>query len=112
MSPDGYRGMAEEMLNMIKSTWNSRAIPGEDVEIVLSDCWGLDFNPEMRKELEMMMKEGLKFSTKRLTLIADFDDVGTSGCELDIVTEIDKVRCPLASARALCLAILFIVCIL
>lgn len=69
----------------------------------------------MRKALEVMIKEGLKFSTKRLMLTADFNDVDTRGCEPDIVTELHEVRHPLANASSgtLYLSILFtIVCAL
>jgi len=69
----GHTDMAEEMINMIKSRWYNRLTPDEELEVVLSDC-GIDFGPDMREELENMIKEGLKFSTRYDGLGAEFDD--------------------------------------
>lgn len=73
-SKEGHTDMAEEMMRMIKSRWNSRLTPSEGLEVVLSDC-GIDFDPDMREELEIMIKDGLKFSTAYDGLGAEFDDV-------------------------------------
>lgn len=73
---NGYmeEGLADDMIEIMRSQLSSRVIPGKGLEVVVSDC-GIELDADMHEQLELMKEKGLKFSTQHIASVTEFDDM-------------------------------------